>query len=60
LVEQKASVQRIDMAVRGMHVVGMLQAEREEGSQQPWTPRRVLVAQMKEVLGHVIEDSTVR
>jgi hypothetical protein len=59
-VEQKASVQRIDMAVRGMHVVGMLQAEREEGSQQPWTPRRVLVAQMKEVLGHVIEDSTVR
>jgi hypothetical protein len=48
------------MAVRGMHVVGMLQAEREEGSQQPWTPRRVLVAQMKEVLGHVIEDSTVR
>jgi hypothetical protein len=57
LVEQNASVHSVDMAVRGMHVVGMLHAESEDGSQQPWTPRRVLVAQMKEGLGHVIEDS---
>lgn len=31
-----------------MHVVGMLQEEREDGGQQPWTPSRVLVAHMRE------------
>ena len=57
LVEQRASVQRVGKAVLGMHVVGIVQASRDLGSQQPWTPLRVLVAQMKEVLGQVIEDS---
>jgi hypothetical protein len=56
LVEQRASVHRVEMAVLGMHVVGIVQASRDLGSQQPWTPLRVLVAQM-EVFGHVIEDS---
>jgi hypothetical protein len=59
LVEQKESVQRVDRAVLGMQVVGMVQASRDLGSQHPWTPLRVFVAQMKDVFGHVIEDSVV-
>jgi hypothetical protein len=39
-----------------MHVVGMVQAERDDEGQQPWTPLRVLVAQMEEG-GQVSEDS---
>jgi hypothetical protein len=56
LVEHSESVQRVDRAVLGIHVVGIVQASRELGSQHPWTPLRVLVAHM-EVFGHVIEDS---
>lgn len=37
--EQELSVQAVDMAVAGMHVVGMVHEDRAEGSQQPWTPR---------------------
>jgi hypothetical protein len=57
LVEHIVSVQMLGMAVLAMHVVGMIQEESEAGSQQPWTPWRVFVAQMKFELGHVIEDS---
>jgi hypothetical protein len=57
LEEQEVSVQRVEKAVLGIHVVGMVQSERDRGSQHPWTPFRVFVAQMKDVLGHVIEDS---
>jgi hypothetical protein len=57
LLEHEDSVQRVDTAVLGIHVVGMVQALRDLGSQHPWTPLRVFVAHMKDVLGHVIEDS---
>lgn len=35
LEEHAASVQEASMAVEGMQVVGMLQADNEAGSQQP-------------------------
>lgn len=35
LEEQAASVQDADMAVEGIHVVGMLHEDKEAGSQQP-------------------------
>lgn len=53
--EQTLSVQEADMAVEGMHVVGMLQEDNDAGWQQPCMPRYVLVAQM-EGSWHVIED----
>jgi hypothetical protein len=56
LVEQRASVQRVEKPMLGIHVVGIVQASRDLGSQQPWTPLSVLVAQT-EVFGHVIDDS---
>jgi hypothetical protein len=57
LLEQRASVQRVERAVEGMQVVGIMQASRERGSQQPFTPYRVFVAQMRAEFWHVIEDS---
>tara|TARA_R110002003_G_scaffold878_13_gene21775 strand:+ start:19598 stop:19825 length:228 start_codon:yes stop_codon:yes gene_type:complete len=57
LLEHAASVQAVAMAAAGTHVVGMVQEERALGSQQPWTPNWVFVAQMKVGLKHVIEDS---
>jgi hypothetical protein len=59
LLEHAASVQRVDMAVLAMHVVGIVHESRDFGSQQPWTPLRVFVAQTKFVLEHVTEDSTL-
>lgn len=58
LLEQAASVQREDMAVLAMHVVGIMHESKEFGSQQPWTPFWMIVAQAKFGLEHVIEDST--
>lgn len=57
LLEHAASVQAVDMAEAGMHVVGIVQASRDDGGQQPWTPRYVFVAQISFVLKQVIEDS---
>jgi len=57
LLEHKASVQSVDMAVLAMHVVGIVHELIPFGSQQPWTPLRVLVAQTKLELEHVIEDA---
>lgn len=56
LVEQKLSVQRVDMAALAMHVVAIVQDAMAEGSQQPCTPFRVLVAQT-EFDPHVREEA---
>jgi hypothetical protein len=46
------------MDVDGIHVVGIIQSESgDEGSQQPWTPKKVFVAQRKEGEGQVIAES---
>lgn len=45
------------MAAAGMHVVAMVQEESADGLQQPWTPKKVFVAQMSAGLGQVIEDA---
>lgn len=44
--EQAASVQDADMAVEAMHDVAIVHAEVESGSQQPWMPKYVFVAQV--------------
>jgi hypothetical protein len=45
------------MEVEGMHVVGIMQSESgDEGSQQPWTPKKVFVAQIKEGSWQVIAE----
>jgi hypothetical protein len=36
LLEHKVSVQALGMAVAAMHAVGIVHAEREDGSQHPW------------------------
>jgi hypothetical protein len=57
LLEQAASVQRVDIAVLAMQVVGMVQEPMALGSQQPLTPFRVLVAQILLELEHVSDDA---
>lgn len=55
--EHTKFVHSVDMAVAEMHDVASVHKESAEASQQPWTPRYVLVAQMAFEFGHVIEDS---
>lgn len=52
-------MQPVERAVDAMHVVGMVQEEREAGSQQPCTPWRVFVAQTKFEFWHVKGSSYV-
>ena len=46
LEEHALSVQSEVMAVEGMHVVAIVQADEADGLQQPSTPKYVFVAQV--------------
>jgi len=59
LLEHAASLHEADIAVLAMQVVGMTHESIDFGSQQPWTPFNVLVAQMLFVLEQVIEDAVI-
>lgn len=51
--EHAVSVQEAERAVEGMHSVARVQ-EGVEGSQQPWAPKYVFVAQVCVEFGQVI------
>lgn len=57
LEEQASLVQSVLMAAEGIHVVAMVQAEREEESQHPWTPLKVLVAHVSLEFGQLTGDA---
>jgi hypothetical protein len=59
LLEHAASVQREDMALLAMHVVGIMHAFKDAWSQQPWTPFWGIVAQTRFELEHVTGDSSL-